>query len=137
MRTPQIEQFGHIIVADKNKRPNDLGWIITVGNAIHETDELNVKGKTFPYARVADGFSPLLAVGDLVIFNPFAGKALGTSVFDKNPDKEQFLLISIADVWGPMIDVQKSDWASRQEVISSPLLDSLGREVDIAAGASN
>ena len=125
MRTPDVTKQGSIIVPDSAKRDNDIGWIITVGGNIHETEEMNVRGKTYPYG-VHGMMSPLLAVGDLVLFNPYAGKSIVTNFLDTglaNRSKmPKFLLISIADVWGPMVDVKQSDWSSEQETPTSLLV---------------
>lgn len=123
MRTPQVEQQGSIILPDSSKKPNQVGWILTVGPSIHNTDEPNVKGREYPYSGYGD-FSPLLAVGDLVLFNRHAGQALVSSLIDEGmvhrSKGEQFLLISIADVFGPLVNVQHSDWSAVQENIYVP-----------------
>ena len=123
MRTPQVEQQGSIILPDSSKKPNQVGWILTVGPSIHNTDEPNIKGREYPYSGYGD-FSPLLAVGDLVLFNRHAGQALVSSLIDEGmvhrSKGEQFLLISIADVFGPLVDVQYSDWSAVQENIYVP-----------------
>lgn len=123
MRTPQVEQQGSIILPDSSKKPNQVGWILTVGPNIHNTEEPNVKGREYPYSGYGD-FSPLLAVGDLVLFNRHAGQALVSSLIDEGmvhrSKGEQFLLISIADVFGPLVNVQPSDWSAVQENIYVP-----------------
>ena len=120
MRTPQVEQQGSIIVPDQAKRPNELGWILTVGDKFCRTDEANVRGKECPYAGIGP-FSPLLAVGQLVLFNPYGGKSLSVNLTDRRMVGafQPFILISVADVWGPLLDVQRKDWSPTQEVLDN------------------
>lgn len=117
MRTPQVEQQGLIAIPKDAQKPNELGWILTVGDKFCGTDEANVRGRECPYGRMGWA-SPLLAVGQLVLFNPFAGKSLTTNLTDRRwvGQFQPFILISVADVWGPLRNVQRKDWSAEQEV---------------------
>ena len=123
MRTPKVEQQGSIIIPGTSQKMNERGWILTVGQFIHNTSEPNVQGREYPYGGLGD-FSPLLAVGDLVLFNRHAGQALVSSLIDEGAvhrsQAQQFLLISIADIFGPVVDVDKSDWSPIQEEVFTP-----------------
>lgn len=123
MRTPQLEQLGSIVLPTTSQKPNEVGWILTVGPNIHRTDEANVRGREYGYHHFGD-FSPLLAVGDLVLFNRHAGQALVSSLIDEGmvhrSKAQQFVLISIADVFGPLVQVKRSDWDAVQSEIYVP-----------------
>lgn len=137
MRAPEIGQVGAIELPESSKRAREIGWVLTVGPNIHRTSEANVRGREYDPAadnpeentkweeRAWENFIPLLAVGDLVLINKHAGQALSTSLLDEGTINrslaQQFLLISIADIFGPMIGVKASDWSSVQEQVMVPV----------------
>lgn len=125
MRTPQTERLGSIYVPDRAKQPNECGWVLTVGPCLTFTDEQNIRGRTYqPTSTVPNDFTPLLAVGDLVVVNRHAGQALLTSLLDEGmvhrSQEQEFLLISIADVFGPLVQVKNADWSAVQDNILTP-----------------
>ena len=125
MRTPQVEQLGSLILPQNSQRINETGWVLTVGPQVHTSQEPNIRGRTYePSNTPYSDFVPLLLVGDLVLLNRHAGQALVGSLLDEGAvhrsQAPQFVMISIADIFGPMVGVKQSDWATVQPIIAVP-----------------
>lgn len=115
-RAPKIGRHGQVIVPETSQRSQFHGWVLTVGPDIcdWENPDQIVRGKTCPYwaEGIPPKYSPLLLVGEMVQFNPHAGREVSTARALSPEREREFLITSIADIWGPIPVPDERDWAT-------------------------
>lgn len=113
MRAPRYTQMGIIHLASQAQTPNFHGWVLTTGpNVCDARDDAVVRGKECPYRGLGYDFDPLLLVGEMVQFNPMSGREFSTTRFVPEDKRREFLITSIADIWGPIPAPSEEDWST-------------------------